>query len=140
MKIFDLIPHLFFYGLIALAGCFVFALLVWGIGLVLLPMEWAATKLSETRCPQCKGFFKKNLVNREIVGEREVLRTVNRVDQGVMYSHRFLEPNEVIEIDRQEQVTCVEQTILNSWACKDPLCGHQWQTEAFSESEGALEN
>ena len=141
MKLFtDLFSHMFFYGLIAVVCLFGLVLLLWGIGLTVLPFHWVTTRLLEARCPQCKGFFKKKLVNSKIVDEREVLRTVTRLDQGVLYSNRLFEPNQTIEVSRQEQVTFVEQTILKHWECKDPICGHKWQTEEHDDFEGSLES
>jgi hypothetical protein len=78
-------------------------------------------------------------MNWEVADEREVLRTIDRIDEGVVYSNQLLEPNHAIEINRKEQVTFVEKTILNHWVCKNILCGHQWQTEEFSESEDTLD-
>jgi hypothetical protein len=135
----DLLPHLFTYGLIAVGGLLGFVILVWAFGLTVLPIHWVITKFTDTRCPECKGFFKRKLMNWEVVDKREVLRTVDRVDEGIVYSNHLLEPNHVIEINRKEQVTFVEKTIRNSWTCKNPLCGHQWQTQEFSESEGSLD-
>lgn len=136
----EMIPRLFLYGLAVLAGLFLLVLLLWGLGLFFSPFIWITDKFLQSRCPQCGGFFKRKLVNWEVEGEREVLRTVNRVDQGTVYSNRLLEPNHAIEINRMEQVTFVEKTIRNHWVCKNPDCGHQWQTEEVSEHEGSLEN
>ena len=135
----DLFPHLFTFGLIALACLLGYVILVWAFGLTVLPIHWVITKFTETRCPECKGFFKRKLIDWEVVDEREVLRTINRVDEGIVYSNHILEPNHAIEINRKEQVTFVEKTIRNSWTCKNPLCGHQWQTGEFSELEGSLD-
>jgi hypothetical protein len=135
----DLLPHLFTFGLIAVGCLLGFVILVWAFGLTVLPIHWVITKFTDTRCPECKGFFTRKLMNYEVTDEREVLRTVERVDEGIVYSNHLLEPNHVIEINRKEQVTFVEKTIRNSWTCKNPLCGHQWQTEEFSESEGSLD-
>jgi hypothetical protein len=134
----EFLPHLLFCGFIFIACMFGFVVLVWAFGLTVLPLHWVITKFTDTRCPECKGFFKRKLMNLEVTDEREVLRTIVRVDEGVAYSNHFLEPNQVIEINRKEQVTFVEKTILNHWGCKNPLCGHQWQTEEFSEYEGSL--
>ena len=135
----EMIPHLFLYGLAVLVGLFLLVLILWGLGLTFSSFIWITDKFLQSRCPQCGGFFKRKLVDWEVAGEREVLRTIDRVDQGTLYSNHLLEPNHAIEINRREQVTFVEKTIRNHWACKDPLCGHQWQTEEFSESEGSLE-
>ena len=135
----DFLPDLFTFGLIALGCLLGFVILVWAFGLTVLPIHWAITKFTETRCPECKGFFKRKLMNWEAVDEREVLRTIERVDEGIVYSNHLLEPNHAIEITSKEQVTFVEKTIRNSWTCKNPLCGHQWQTEEFNESEGSLD-
>ena len=131
----DLLPHLFLYSLIAVVGVAVFLPL---LGLAIIPFHLVANKLNQTRCPQCRGFFKSKLVDWEITDEREVLKTVNRVDQGTVYSNSIFEPNHAIAINRQEQVTFVEQTHLNHWACKDSLCGHKWQTEEHQDYEGLL--
>ena len=136
----DFVPHLLLYGFYLLAALFVLVLLLWILGLTFSPFVWLTTKLLQTRCPECKGFFKRKLVNWEVAGEREVLRTVNRVDQGTVYSNHLLEPNHAIEINRKEQVTFVEKTIRNQWVCKNPECGHHWQTEEFQEFEGSLNN
>lgn len=135
----DLLPHFFTFGLIAVGCLFGFVILVWTFGLTVLPIHWVITKFTDTCCPECKGFFKRKLMNWEVVDEREVLKTIDRVDQGVVYSNDILEPNHAIVINRKEQVTFVEKTIRNSWTCKNPLCGHQWKTEEISESEGSLD-
>lgn len=135
----DLLPGLLLYGFVAIACLFALALLFWVCGLTILPFHWVAKKLNDTRCPQCRGFFKRKLVDWEVADEREVLKTVNRVDEGTLFSNRLFEPNQAIEINRQEQVTFVEKTILNHWLCKEPLCGHEWTTEDYSEYEGALD-
>ena len=134
----EFLPHLFFYGFIFIACLFGLSLLVWAFGLTVLPFHWVITKFTETKCPECKGFFKRKLMNSEVTDEREVLRTVDRVDQGVVYSNDILEPNHAIVINRKEQVTFVEKTILNHWACKNPLCGHEWKSEESNEFEGSL--
>jgi hypothetical protein len=130
----NFLNHPFLYGLLAAIGIAVFLFVV---GLVMIPFHWGSKKLSDSRCPKCLGLFKRRLVDWEVVGEKEVLRTVNRVDQGTIYSNS-LEPNQTIEINRREQVTFVEQTILNHWVCKDPLCGNKWTTEEIVEHEGSL--
>ncbi len=150
----DLFSHLFLYSLFAAAGLFGFAFLVGCIGYVLKilwfifypvylislkPIIWGMQTLFQSRCPECKGFFKRKLVDWEVSDEREVLKTVQRLDQGVLYSNHLLVPDQGFEVNRQEQVTFVEKTILNHWACKDPFCGHTWQTEENSEFEGTLE-
>ena len=134
----DLLPHLFAYGLISLGCLFGFVILVWVFGLTVLPIHWVITKFTDTRCPECKGFFKRKLMNWEVADEREVLRNIDRVDEGVVYSNHLLEPNHAIEINRKEQVTFVEKTIRNHWACKNLLCGHEWNTDEFVEYEGSL--
>ena len=133
----DLLPHLFLYSFLAVIGLTLFLAI---LGLVSIPFHWVASKLNQTRCPQCRDFFKSKLVDWEIIDEREVLRTVNRVDQGTIYSNSIFEPNHAIAINRREQVTFVEKTIRNYWVCNDLDCGHQWQTEEVSEYEGSLEN
>ncbi len=106
----DFFPHLLLYGFFLLAALFVLVLLLWVLGLTFSPFVWLTTKLLQTRCPECKGFFKKKLVNLETSDKREVLRTVNRVDKGVLYSNNLLALNHGFEISRQEQVTFVEET------------------------------
>jgi hypothetical protein len=93
------------------------------------PIIWGVQTLFQSRCPACKGFFKRKLVDWEVANEREVLRTIERLDTGVLYSNHLLVANQGFEVNRQEQVAFVEMTILNHWACKDPFCGHIWQTE-----------
>ena len=115
------LPHLFSFGLITVGSLFGFVILVWAFGFTFLPIHWVITKFTDTRCPVCKGFFKRKLMNWEVADEREVLRTVDRVDEGIVYSNHFLEANHVIEINRKEQVTFVEKTIRNSWTCKNPF-------------------
>src|SRR5258708_40129015 len=100
----DLFSHLFFYGLITAACLFGFVFLLGGIGFVLKimwaifypvyfitlkPIIWAITTLFQSRCPECKGFFNKKLVDWEITDKREVFRTINRVDQGVLFSNHL---------------------------------------------------
>ena len=136
----EFVPHFLLYGFCLLAALFVLVLLLWVLGLTFSPFVWFTTKLFQSRCPECKGFFKKKLVKLETSDKREVLKTVNRVDQGVLYSNNILALNHGFEINRQEQVTFVEETITNTWQCKDPGCGHKWQTEEFHEYEGSLDN
>lgn len=131
----DLVPHLLFCGFIFIACLFGLALLVWVIGLTVLPFHWVITKFTDTKCPECKGFFKKRFVGWEVIDEREVLRTISRVDQGLLYSNHFLEPDQIIEVSRKERVAFTEKTILNKWECKNPLCGYKWETEEYSEEE-----
>lgn len=131
----EFLNHPVLYGLLAVVGLTVLFFL---IGLILLPFHWISDKLNETRCPQCRGLFKRKLVDWQFADEKEVLRTVNRVEQGTIYSNSLLEPNHAIEINRQEQVTMVEQTYLNHWACRNPLCGHKWTSEETMETEGRL--
>ena len=135
----DFVPHLLLYGFFLLAFLFVLVLLLWVLGLTFSPFVWLTTKLIQTRCPECKGFFKKKLVDLETTDIREVLRTINRVDQGVLYSNNLLALNHGFEINRQEQVTFVAETLTHTWQCKDPACGHKWQTEEFQEREGFLD-
>jgi hypothetical protein len=132
----EFLNHPILYGLLAVVCLTALFFLV---GLALLPFYWVSDKLGETRCPKCRGFFKRKLVDWEIIDEKEVLKTVNRVDHGTIYSNSIFEPNNAIAINRQEQVTFVEQTHLNHWVCKDPLCGHKWTAEEYAEFEGSLE-
>jgi hypothetical protein len=150
----EFFSHLFLDGLIVAACLFGFAFLVGCIGYVLKifwvifyplylitlkPVIWGVQTLFQSRCPSCKGFFKRKLVDWKTTDEREVLRTVERLDTGVLYSNHLLVPNQGFEVSRQEQVSLVEKTILNRWACKDPICGHTWESEEYSEAEGSLE-
>jgi hypothetical protein len=149
----NLSSHLFLWILIAAASIFVLFMVLGALGYVgqilfaifypvymitLKPIVWGITTLFHTRCPKCKRFFKKKNVDSEIT-ERETRRTINRVDQGVLYSNNLFALNQGFEISRQEQVTFVEQTITNTWQCQDPACAHQWQTEEFIECEGTLD-
>ena len=131
----DFLNHPILYGLLVVVGFTIFLLI---LGLVMIPIHWVSSKLNDSRCPKCRGFFKRKLMDWQFVDEKEVLKTVNRIDQGTIYSNGLLEPNHAIEIHRQEQVTMVEQTYLNHWACKDPLCGHKWTTKEIIEHEGSL--
>jgi hypothetical protein len=150
----DLFSHLFLYGLITAVAVFVLFMILGALGFVgqflfvifyplygitLKPVIWGIKSIFETRCPKCKGFFKKKNVGFEVTDEQEVLRTINRADQGVLYSNDIFALDQGIEINRQEQVNFVEQDITKTWECKNPLCGHQWQTEEFTEWEGSLE-
>lgn len=128
--------NLVHYGLIALAVLFGLALLVWVVSLIVLPISWINMKIAGFRCPKCGG-FKKELVSREAADEKEVLRTVNRVDRGVLHSRYLFEPNQAFEISRKEQVSFVEQTFRKTWVCRNPDCGHKWATEEYTEFEGS---
>ena len=132
----DFFRHPFLYGLLAIIGL---AIILPALGLIIIPFHVVISNLNESRCPKCRGFFKRKLVDWEIADEREVLKTVNRVDQGTIYSNSLFEPNRNIEINRQEQVTFVEQTIRNHWACKDSICGHKWETDEIRDWEGSLD-
>lgn len=127
------------WGFIALAGYFGLIFFIWGTAIILLPFSWVKMKLDDSRCPKCGGFFKRRLLNRATVEEKEVLRTVNRVDRGILHSRYLFQPNQAIEINRKEQVTFVEQTNRNHWVCRNPDCGHQWTTEDYGEYEGSLD-
>jgi len=156
MKLFiDAFYHLFLAGLIAAAALFGFAFLVGCVGYVsriiwvlfypvylitLKPIIWGIQSFFQSRCPACKGFFKRKLVDWEVADEKEVMRTIERLDQGVLYSNHLLMSNQGFEVSRREQVTFVEKTIVNHWACKDSFCGHVWKTEENSEEEGSLES
>lgn len=135
MKLFtEFLLHLLFCGFVGVVLLFGFAFLSTMLGFALIPISL----LTDTQCPQCKGFFKRKLIGSEVVEEKQILRTVNRIDQGVVHSNHLLEPNYAIEINRKEQVTFVEKTIRNHWACKNTLCGHEWNTDEFGEYEGSL--
>ena len=110
-------------GLVGIAGEFLLVIFYPIYAITLKPVVWIIKKLFQSRCPQCKGFFQKKIEDSEI-DEREELRTVNRIDQGVLYSNHLLEPNQTIEVSRKEQVTFVVQIIHNHWACKNSDCGH----------------
>lgn len=131
----DFLPHLFLYGFLAFVAL---AVILPALGLVIIPFHSIIEKINENRCPKCRGFFKRELKDWEVSDMREVLKTVNRLDQGTIYGNGFLEPNHAIEIRRQEQVTFTRKTILNHWVCKDTLCGHEWDTEETHEWEGSL--
>src|SRR5208282_1098855 len=88
------LPHLLYYGFIVIVCCFAFVVFVWGFGLTVAPIHWAVTKLLETRCPECKGFFKKILLKNAITNEHEKRRTIKRVDQGVLYSNTLFALNQ----------------------------------------------
>jgi len=150
----ELFSNLFLLGLVVFLAVFCLMMVLGGIAyigrilfyvfyplyfLTLKPVIWAFSTIFQTRCPQCKAFFKRELVDYEVASEEEVRKTVDRVDEGIVYSNELFEPNHDFEVTRQEQVTFVERTILNHWGCKNPLCGHKWQTEELSEYEGSLE-
>lgn len=132
----EFLPHLLFYGFVGVVLLFGFALLSSMLGFALIPISM----LTDTQCPECKGFFKRKLLDSEVVAEKEIFRTVDRIDQGILHSNYLLEPDQVIEINRKEQVAFVEQRIVKSWGCKNSLCGHMWKTEEVSEREGALDD
>lgn len=136
----DLFFHLLTYGFIAAVSFFGLIFFLWGISIIVLAAHWVTEKLEETQCPKCKGYFKRKLAEWKVADEREVLRTVNRVDEGTLYSNSLFVPNQGIAINRKEQVSCVEQTIQRHWECKDPACSHKWETEETSEFEGSLDN
>jgi hypothetical protein len=77
-------------------------------------------------------------VDWQKTGEHEARRTINRVDEGILYSNNLFALNQGFEVNRQEQVIFVDRTFTNTWQCKDPTCGHQWQTEEYTEEEGSL--
>jgi len=149
----DIFSHLLLYGLIAAGSVFVLFLILGGLQIVgefllaifypvyaltLKPIIWSIKTLFNTRCPQCGDFFKKQFIRDEIVAEKEGLQTLDRIDHGIIYSNRVFAPNQGFEVTRQEQVSVVEQTIRHYWVCKNPTCGHEWQSEEYMEYEGAL--
>jgi len=149
----DLLPHLFVWCLIGAGLIFVLFMVLGALGylgqilfvifyplyaITLKPVIWAISKVFQSRCPQCKGFFKKKLVDWQKTDEHEARRTINRVDEGVLYSNNLFALNQGFEINRQEQVNFVERTFTNTWQCKDPTCGHQWKTEEYTKEEGSL--
>ena len=149
----DLLPHLFVWCLIGAVSIFVLFMVLGALGYVgqflftlfyplyaitLKPIIWGISKVFQSRCPKCKGFFKKKLVDWQKTDEHEARRTINRVDEGILYSNNLFALNQGFEVNRQEQVSFVEQTFTNTWECKDPACGHKWQTEEYSEYEGSL--
>ncbi len=67
------------------------------------------------------------------------METVERTDEGTIFSNSPFEPNHGYEVKRLEQVRMVQETTRDFWECKDPVCGHQWTTEEYSEYEGQLE-
>lgn len=151
----ELFSNLFLLGLVVFLAVFCLMIVLGGLAFVgrilfyvfyplyfltLKPVVWAIGTVFQSRCPECKQFFQKKLVDYEVASEQEVRKTVNRVDEGIIYSNQVFVPNMGYEINRQEQVSVVEKVILNHWECKNPLCGHKWQTEEFSECEGSLEN
>lgn len=108
--------------------------------LTLKPVVWFLVKAFQSRCPKCKGFWKRQFVKSEITEQYETLETVERIDQGTIYSNGFFTPNQGYEITRMEQVKMVHETESHYWECKDLGCGYQWITEGYSEYEGSLEN
>lgn len=108
--------------------------------LTLKPVVWFLVKAFQSRCPKCKGFWKRQFVRDEITEQYETLETVKRIDQGTVYSNGLFTPNEGFEVSRLEQVEMVHETVCQHWECEDRGCGHQWTTEEYSEYEGSLEN
>jgi hypothetical protein len=108
--------------------------------LTLKPVVWFLIKAFQSRCPKCKGFWKRQFVKTDITEQYATLETVQRIDQGTIYANRLFTPNEGFEISRLEQVKMVNETTCHFWECKNPACGHKWTTEEYSEYEGSLEN
>ena len=151
----DIFSNLFLLGLVVFLGLFCLMMVLGGIAfigriffyvfyplyfLTLKPVIWAVMTVFQSRCPQCKGFFKRNLVDFKVACEEEIRKTVNRVDRGTIYSNRLFVPNMGYEVNRKEQVSVIQKTIQNHWECKNPTCGHKWQTDEFQEFEGALDH
>lgn len=149
----DLFSHFLLYGLIAAGSVFVLFIILGGLQIVgefllaifypiyaltVKPLLWVIRTTFTSRCPQCGGFFKKQFVKDEIVEEKEGLQTLDRVDHGILYSNRLFAPNQDFDVTRQEQVSVVEQTVRHHWTCKNPACGHEWQSEEYMEYEGTL--
>lgn len=107
--------------------------------ITLKPVVWFFVKAFQSRCPKCKGFWKRQFVKSEVIEQYETLETVQRIDQGTIYNNSLFTPNEGFEVSRLEQVKMVHETTCHSWECKDPVCGHKWTTEDYSEYEGSLE-
>lgn len=106
--------------------------------LTLKPVIWCLWKTFQSRCPKCKGFRKKQFVKSIITEQYETLETVQRIDQGTLYSNRLFTANEDLEVSRLEQVKMVNETVCHFWECKDTVCGYKWTTEEYSEYEGSL--
>jgi hypothetical protein len=106
--------------------------------MTLKPVVWCLMKAFHSRCPQCQRFWKRQFVKSEVIEQWENLETVERIDYGVVYSNELFTPNHGYEICRLEQVRMVNETIRYFWECKDPLCGHKWTTEEYTEREGSL--
>ncbi len=124
-------------GLALKALCFVLYPLYF---VTLKPFVWFAVKAYQSRCPKCSGFWKKRFVKSEVVEQKESLETVERIDEGTIYSNSFIDADHAYELKRLEQVRMVKETIRHFWECKDPVCGNQWMTEEYSEYEGSLED
>jgi hypothetical protein len=152
---FDFLTCLFLLGLAVVLVLFLLGLALGVVGLALealwivfyplyfltlKPVVWFLVKVFQSRCPQCKGFWKRRFVKSEVIEQWENLETVERIDHGVVYSNDLFTPNQGYEVSRLEQVRMVNETICHFWECKDPLCGHKWTTEEYSEHEGVLDN
>lgn len=107
--------------------------------ITLKPFVWFGLKAFQSRCPKCKGFWKRQFVKSEVTEQHETLETVQRIDQGTIYNNSLFTPNEGFEVSRLEQVKMVNETTCHFWECKDPFCGHKWMTEEYLEYEGSLE-
>jgi hypothetical protein len=105
----------------------------------LKPFVWFAVKAFQSRCPKCKVFWKKRFVKSEVVEQKESLETVERIDEGTIYSNSVFDVNHAYEVKRLEQVRMVQETTRHFWECKDPICDHKWTTEEYSEYEGSLD-
>ncbi len=153
--LFSFLAYLFLFGLAVVLAVFLLMMALGAVCFVLKafwfvfyplycitlkPAVWCLVKAFQSRCPQCKRFWKRQFVKGEVIEQWENLETVERIDHGVLYSNEIFTPNQGYEVSRLEQVKMVNETICHFWECKDPLCGHKWTTEEYTEHEGSLDN
>jgi hypothetical protein len=72
-----------------------------------------------TKCPNCKQYFAKQVLNSQVLDERTVYRTVTRTDV-----HRNTKGVRIGSTDRTETVPVKQQFISKECFCKK--CQHSW--------------
>ena len=81
------------------------------------------------KCPNCKKWFARKIINSQTIDREQYYKTVVRED-----IHKNKKGEEIGRTKRNEQVHMIKDT--NRVFCECKKCGHLWTYLSFSEREG----
>lgn len=85
--------------------------------------------LFANRCPACKKFFSKTVLDETVLDSYPHYKTVRRTDIS-----RDSDGREIGRTERDEQIRVIRHEVLVSCQCK--VCGYEWEYMEDRDVEG----